>query len=196
MEQVHKFFIIKKFFEKPWFTSIDWYFFSIIKRVAHNSFCFNQEVIKKQIPKQEKHFSVDSAKGSHTTQPLNMMKTSLLFLLLIITCLLAVENVECKPNYREALAKSLLFFQGQRSGKLPPDQQIKWRSNSGLSDGLQDNVMYFFFLFTLLRLFFLFFTLLRLFFTLLRLFFALIIRVQIYWKWEWYSFKNFFLHKW
>lgn len=69
-----------------------------------------------------------------------MMKTSLLFLLLIITCLLVVENVECKPNYREALAKPLLFFQGQRSGKLPPDQQIKWRSNSGLSYGLQDNM--------------------------------------------------------
>ncbi|XP_058721987.1 endoglucanase 9-like [Vicia villosa] len=70
-----------------------------------------------------------------------MKKTPVLFLLLIlITCLLVVENVECKPNYREALAKSLLFFQGQRSGKLPPDQQIKWRSNSGLSDGRQANV--------------------------------------------------------
>jgi hypothetical protein len=67
------------------------------------------------------------------------MKTHLLFLLLI-TCLLVIGNVQCKPNYREALAKSLLFFQGQRSGRLPPDQQIKWRSNSGLSDGRLANV--------------------------------------------------------
>ncbi|NP_001280779.1 endoglucanase 3-like precursor [Malus domestica] len=43
------------------------------------------------------------------------------------------------PNYREALAKSVLFFQGQRSGRLPAGaaQQITWRSNSGLSDGRQ-----------------------------------------------------------
>ncbi|GFZ09707.1 cellulase 5 [Actinidia rufa] len=44
------------------------------------------------------------------------------------------------PNYREALSKSILFFQGQRSGKLPRSQQITWRSNSGLSDGLLANV--------------------------------------------------------
>ncbi|KAI5668952.1 hypothetical protein M9H77_18805 [Catharanthus roseus] len=44
-------------------------------------------------------------------------------------------NVEATPNYRDALAKSILFFQGQRSGKLPPNQQLPWRSNSALSDG-------------------------------------------------------------
>uniref|UniRef100_A0A0D9W5D8 Endoglucanase n=1 Tax=Leersia perrieri TaxID=77586 RepID=A0A0D9W5D8_9ORYZ len=44
------------------------------------------------------------------------------------------------PNYADALAKSILFFQGQRSGRLPPDQAVKWRSNSGLSDGSAANV--------------------------------------------------------
>ncbi|CAN6543458.1 unnamed protein product [Malus baccata var. baccata] len=46
------------------------------------------------------------------------------------------------PNYREALAKSILFFQGQRSGRLPAGaaQQITWRFNSGLSDGRLANV--------------------------------------------------------
>ncbi|XAR62834.1 Cellulase [Bertholletia excelsa] len=39
------------------------------------------------------------------------------------------------PNYREALAKSILFFQGQRSGRLPAIQEISWRSTSALSDG-------------------------------------------------------------
>ncbi|KAG2697501.1 hypothetical protein I3760_07G109600 [Carya illinoinensis] len=38
-------------------------------------------------------------------------------------------------NYRDALTKSILFFEGQRSGKLPYNQRITWRGNSGLSDG-------------------------------------------------------------
>lgn len=49
-------------------------------------------------------------------------------------------KVQCNPNYRDALAKSLFFFQGQRSGKLPPSQHITWRSNSGLFDGRLANV--------------------------------------------------------
>ncbi|KAK7259897.1 hypothetical protein RIF29_25512 [Crotalaria pallida] len=60
--------------------------------------------------------------------------------LALLTFLLVVSNVQCNPNYGEALAKSLLFFQGQRSGRLPQDQQIKWRSNSALYDGHQANV--------------------------------------------------------
>nr|GMD72790.1 endoglucanase 9-like [Ipomoea batatas] len=39
------------------------------------------------------------------------------------------------PNYRDALAKSILFFEGQRSGRIPRGQQITWRGSSGLSDG-------------------------------------------------------------
>ncbi|CAI0375082.1 unnamed protein product [Linum tenue] len=38
-------------------------------------------------------------------------------------------------DYADALAKSILFFEGQRSGYLPPDQRLPWRANSGLSDG-------------------------------------------------------------
>ncbi|RLM64681.1 hypothetical protein C2845_PM16G08570 [Panicum miliaceum] len=44
------------------------------------------------------------------------------------------------PDYADALGKAILFFQGQRSGKLPPDQAVTWRSNSGLSDGSSANV--------------------------------------------------------
>ncbi|KAF8412001.1 hypothetical protein HHK36_004560 [Tetracentron sinense] len=43
-------------------------------------------------------------------------------------------------NYRDALSKSIIFFQGQRSGKLPTNQSITWRSDSGLSDGSTENV--------------------------------------------------------
>ncbi|CAL9781112.1 unnamed protein product [Musa acuminata subsp. burmannicoides] len=38
-------------------------------------------------------------------------------------------------NYRDALSKSILFFEGQRSGRLPANQRMTWRRNSGLSDG-------------------------------------------------------------
>jgi len=38
-------------------------------------------------------------------------------------------------NYRDALSKSILFYEGQRSGKLPTNQRMRWRGNSALSDG-------------------------------------------------------------
>uniref|UniRef100_A0A3N7EJV6 Endoglucanase n=1 Tax=Populus trichocarpa TaxID=3694 RepID=A0A3N7EJV6_POPTR len=38
-------------------------------------------------------------------------------------------------NYRDALTKSILFFEGQRSGKLPSSQRMTWRRDSGLTDG-------------------------------------------------------------
>ncbi|KAG7017092.1 Endoglucanase 4, partial [Cucurbita argyrosperma subsp. argyrosperma] len=40
-------------------------------------------------------------------------------------------------NYGDALTKSLLFFEGQRSGKLPPNQRVTWRKDSALHDGLE-----------------------------------------------------------
>lgn len=43
-------------------------------------------------------------------------------------------------NYRDALTKSILFFEGQRSGKLPPNQRMTWRRDSGLSDGADAHV--------------------------------------------------------
>ncbi|KAD6795708.1 hypothetical protein E3N88_06604 [Mikania micrantha] len=42
--------------------------------------------------------------------------------------------------YGDALSKSILFFEGQRSGFLPNDQRMSWRGNSGLGDGSPDNV--------------------------------------------------------
>ncbi|WOL12687.1 hypothetical protein Cni_G21454 [Canna indica] len=53
---------------------------------------------------------------------------------------LSFHAVHAHPNYVDALAKSILFFEGQRSGRLPPNQRITWRSNSGLSDGSAANV--------------------------------------------------------
>ncbi|KAL5993266.1 Beta-glucosidase cel3A [Asimina triloba] len=50
-------------------------------------------------------------------------------------CLLAAVCAQGLPNYGEALAKSILFFEGQRSGKLPRGQRMTWRSSSGVHDG-------------------------------------------------------------
>lgn len=43
-------------------------------------------------------------------------------------------------DYGDALSKSILFYEGQRSGKLPPNQRLNWRGDSALQDGLQSHV--------------------------------------------------------
>lgn len=52
----------------------------------------------------------------------------------------AAVAVSDTPDYRDALAKSLVFFEGQRSGKLPPGQTLNWRGDSGLTDGSAEHV--------------------------------------------------------
>lgn len=43
-------------------------------------------------------------------------------------------------NYGEALQKSLLFYELQRSGALPEETRCNWRGDSGLTDGADNNV--------------------------------------------------------
>ncbi|KAL5548462.1 hypothetical protein UlMin_003693 [Ulmus minor] len=43
-------------------------------------------------------------------------------------------------NYSDALSKSLLYFESQRSGRLPHNQRVSWRHHSGLNDGLEQGV--------------------------------------------------------
>ncbi|XP_072953472.1 endoglucanase 8 [Typha angustifolia] len=43
-------------------------------------------------------------------------------------------------NYKEALTKSILFLEAQRSGKLPANSRISWRGDSALDDGKLSNV--------------------------------------------------------
>jgi len=43
-------------------------------------------------------------------------------------------------DYGQALSKSILFFEAQRSGYLPHNQRVTWRSNSGLNDGKASGV--------------------------------------------------------
>ena len=65
-------------------------------------------------------------------------------LFLITLLLLGIVRLEAGAdfNYGDALDKSLMFFEAQRSGKLPFDQRVKWRSDSGLRDGLAQGVSF------------------------------------------------------
>ncbi|KAK8559010.1 hypothetical protein V6N13_098609 [Hibiscus sabdariffa] len=53
-------------------------------------------------------------------------------------CLMAVSSQEI--DYKEALSKSLVFLEAQRSGKLPPGNRVKWRGDSALEDGKDADV--------------------------------------------------------
>ncbi|KAK4795360.1 hypothetical protein SAY86_013354 [Trapa natans] len=54
-----------------------------------------------------------------------------LFLLVSLLPALAIAG----HDYKQALTKSILFFEAQRSGVLPSNQRVSWRANSGLNDG-------------------------------------------------------------
>ncbi|KAE8056269.1 hypothetical protein FH972_013056 [Carpinus fangiana] len=43
-------------------------------------------------------------------------------------------------DYGQALSKSILFFEAQRSGYLPYNQRVTWRADSGLHDGKTSGV--------------------------------------------------------
>lgn len=54
---------------------------------------------------------------------------------LILVLSLVSFNPVLGHDYSEALRKCILFFEGQRSGRLPPDQRLTWRRDSALHDG-------------------------------------------------------------
>lgn len=61
--------------------------------------------------------------------------------LLLIACLFMTGiytqpvKAETNYNYGEALQKAIMFYEFQRSGKLPADIRNNWRGDSGLQDG-------------------------------------------------------------
>nr|QCQ73712.1 endo-(1,4)-beta-D-glucanase [Litchi chinensis] len=64
---------------------------------------------------------------------------SVLFLLLLLLPLPPISGGRGGGggghDYDRALHLSILFFEGQRSGRLPPDQRLRWRHDSALHDG-------------------------------------------------------------
>ena len=50
------------------------------------------------------------------------------------------SNSTTNYDYKDALGKAILFFEGQKSGKLPASQRVNWRGDSALSDGKPEGV--------------------------------------------------------
>ncbi|KAK8923790.1 Endoglucanase 17 [Platanthera zijinensis] len=58
----------------------------------------------------------------------------------VLVILSGVSAASIRHDYSDALHKSILFFEGQRSGRLPPSQRLSWRRDSALHDGALDGV--------------------------------------------------------
>ncbi|CAI0379390.1 unnamed protein product [Linum tenue] len=72
-------------------------------------------------------------------------RSILSFILIQITIIAAVaapfsDQSSSVPDYGDALSKSLLYFESQRSGRLPHGQRVNWRHHSALLDGLEQGV--------------------------------------------------------
>ena len=69
---------------------------------------------------------------------LRLLATAGLAALCCLGC--AISSGDGQPDYRAALANSLLYFEGQRSGRLPAGQRVQWRGDSALADGRDHGV--------------------------------------------------------
>ncbi|CAM6084216.1 unnamed protein product [Calypogeia fissa] len=74
-----------------------------------------------------------------------MLSLKIIFRVILVACLLlnlpltGLVTAETF-DYKDALTKSILFFEAQRSGKLPANQRVTWRGDSALRDGALANV--------------------------------------------------------
>nr|WDA53384.1 glycosyl hydrolase 9b18 [Erycina pusilla] len=62
------------------------------------------------------------------------------FIFFFIFFFISTPTIFASHNYLDALAKSILFFEGQRSGRLPSTQRVSWRGDSAVSDGTEVGV--------------------------------------------------------
>ncbi|KAK3122567.1 hypothetical protein QOZ80_8AG0615350 [Eleusine coracana subsp. coracana] len=104
-----------------------------------------QQGDKPRVPERGKQSLVQSYPGgwsagtTHLAIHMAPKSSSSLFAVFSLL-LLMVPSLAAAFNYADALAKSIIFFEGQRSGKLPPGNRMPWRGDSGLRDGAQYNV--------------------------------------------------------
>ncbi|WVZ72841.1 hypothetical protein U9M48_021240 [Paspalum notatum var. saurae] len=65
---------------------------------------------------------------------------AVLGLAMVLAAAAQVACVAAGHDYGKALSKSILYFEAQRSGRLPGSQRIAWRASSGLLDGKANGV--------------------------------------------------------
>lgn len=68
------------------------------------------------------------------------ISSKLQVILVLLIGILTLEALSYNFDYGDAMDKTLLFFEAQRSGKLSSDQRVKWRGDSGLKDGFLQGV--------------------------------------------------------
>lgn len=68
------------------------------------------------------------------------MKGKVYVVLVMVLGIFSWSCVALEHEYGDALHKSLLYFEAQRSGRLPYNQRVTWRGHSGLTDGLEQGV--------------------------------------------------------
>eukprot|EP00095_Tigriopus_kingsejongensis_P004549 maker-scaffold893_size84343-snap-gene-0.24 protein:Tk04549 transcript:maker-scaffold893_size84343-snap-gene-0.24-mRNA-1 annotation:"beta- -endoglucanase" len=61
-------------------------------------------------------------------------KGKMKLLLIVVLSLAVLKGSWAQYNYGDALAKSLMFYEAQRSGKLPSSNRIPWRGDSATGD--------------------------------------------------------------
>ena len=65
-------------------------------------------------------------------------------LLVLVVMMMVVVTKVASNDYGDVLSKSILFFEGQRSGKLPPNQRMTGRKDSALRVGFDIGVSLFY----------------------------------------------------
>ncbi|KAG0470770.1 hypothetical protein HPP92_017470 [Vanilla planifolia] len=125
------------------FQSSTWLFHVLIfrplsaPRGAHMTGFLLPDRIKHLFPQLLCHSTPDHQRNS-VIHLMDAKRISLLYLSILIV--LPPAHSAAAFDYKDALSKSLLYLEAQRSGHLPYNQRTPWRHHSGLTDGLQQGV--------------------------------------------------------
>ncbi|XVF40843.1 hypothetical protein PTKIN_Ptkin01aG0149000 [Pterospermum kingtungense] len=95
--------------------------------------------------KKKKYVDFGCFACSHKALKWTLISILAAFIVIGLPIIIAKSLPKDKPrspppdNYTLALQKALLFFNAQKSGKLPKKNGISWRGNSGLNDGKEES---------------------------------------------------------
>jgi len=62
------------------------------------------------------------------------LSSTALILCVVLTCSSLLQVTEAADDYCQVLHQSLLFYEANRAGRLPPAERVPWRGNSALGD--------------------------------------------------------------
>jgi len=79
-----------------------------------------------------------------TMKKVFLKKVSVITTIFLLTSVFTVYqptlSAAANFNYGEALQKAIMFYEFQRSGKIPEDSRNNWRGDSGMTDGADHNI--------------------------------------------------------